>query len=209
MVYKTLMSDEKEVEPIQTETDSSFDSLNVDKTGEETETPSGRGGAREGAGRPKGVLNPKVLERRIAEQEFRDRVIRSKDALMNSQMNLAQGVQMLYCITTNSKGIRSKPELITSQHTIEAYLAGELNDDQGNRGDEDDKEYYFITTERPDNRALDSLFDRSFGKAKQPIELDADIRNRNLNTDVPASDAELAAIQSAILASLPDTEGGE
>lgn len=117
---------------------------------------------------------------------------------MNAQMNLAMGVQMLYKITTDKKGNRSKPELITDQPTIEAYLADELGDEEN--------EYYFITTERPDNRALDSLFDRSFGKAKQPIELDADIRSRNLNADVPATPEELAAVQSAILAAVPETE---
>lgn len=165
------------------------------KPGDGTST---NGGARPGAGRPKGRLSDHVRERRIAEQEFRDRVIRSKDALMNAQMNLAMGVQMLYKITTDKKGNRSKPELITDQPTIEAYLADELGDEEN--------EYYFITTERPDNRALDSLFDRSFGKAKQPIELDADIRSRNLNADVPATPEELAAVQSAILAAVPETE---
>ena len=38
-----------------------------------------------------------------------------------------------------------------------------------NGDDEDD--YYFITTERPDNRALDSLFNRTFGKAKETIDM--------------------------------------
>lgn len=187
---------------------SEIDKLNVGQN-EPGDGRASNGGARPGAGRPKGTLNPDVQERRIAEQEFRNRVICSKDALMNAQMTLAQGVQMLYCITTDKKGNRSKPELVTDQFTIEAYLAGELNDDQGNNGDDagSEKEYYFITTERPDNRALDSLFDRSFGKAKQPIELDADIRSRTLNADVPATPAELAAVQSAILAAVPETEG--
>lgn len=121
------------------------------------------GGAREGAGRKEGGENQETKEKRIAKKEMIKRIIKSKDNLLNAQMNLAQGVQMLYCITTNKKGIRSKPELITDQNTIEMYLSGELEEEKP------DNEYYFITTERPDNRALDSLLDRAFDKSKQPL----------------------------------------
>jgi len=68
---------------------------------------------------------------------------------------------MLYKIHTDSKGMKSKPELVTSQKEIEDYLAGETDANS---------DYYFITTERPDNRALDSLFDRTFGKAQQYVD---------------------------------------
>lgn len=122
---------------------------------------------------------------------------------MNAQMNLALGVQLLYVIRTVMEGkkqVRQRPELVTDQPTIEAYLAGELEND--------DEEYYFITTERPDNRALDSLFDRALGKAKQPIELDGQLNNRNLNSDIPADPDELEAVRLAILASVPPDEGG-
>jgi hypothetical protein len=124
------------------------------------------GGKREGAGRPKGSKDPETIEKEKVLAEIKSRIAKSANKLLSSQMNLAQGVQMLYCITTNEKGVRSKPELITDQFTIEKYLAGEL---EGN-----DKEYYFITTERPDNRALDSLFDRAFGKAQNSIDVTSD-----------------------------------
>lgn len=196
------MDEEEPIEQDEQETDNEDGLGVVDETeklnSQESEQKDGtakNGGARPGAGRPKGRISEHVRARRIAEQEFRNRVIRSKDALMNAQMTLAQGVQMLYCITTDKKGNRSKPELVTDQSTIESYLAGELEDEEN--------EYYFITTERPDNRALDSLFDRSFGKAKQPIELDADLRHANFNFDVPADEAELEAVKSAILGSVP------
>ena len=71
---------------------------------------------------------------------------------------------MLYCVKTYKNGKRSKPFVITDQKTIEAYLAGELGDEKN--------EYYFIATHKPDNKALDSLFDRVFGKATTPIDLD-------------------------------------
>lgn len=115
------------------------------------------GGPQEGAGRPKGKVSQKTLDKLKVLRAMKERIMRSADQLLNSQMNLAQGVSYLYVIRTNSKGFKEKPELITSQFTIEAYLAGELEDE--------DNEYYYITTERPDNKALDSLFDRTFGKA--------------------------------------------
>lgn len=131
---------------------------------ENLEEKSSWGGAREGSGRPSGSTNKQTKERRAVEEAMKDRIMRSADTLLNSQMNLAQGVQMLYVIKTDDKGKKEKPELVTDQPTIESYLAGEL--------DEEQDEYYFITTERPDNRALDSLFDRTFGKARQNVTVD-------------------------------------
>lgn len=130
------------------------------KTFESSKNKSSWGGKRPGAGRARGSKNKKTIEQEVAMQEMRDRIIRSKDELLNSQMNLAMGVQMLYKIITDKDGNRHKPELVTSQEEIESYLAGEYDSFT---------EYYFITTERPDNKAIDSLFDRVFGKATQPV----------------------------------------
>lgn len=129
-------------------------------------TSSSWGGARPNAGRPRGSENEETRKKRVVEEEFRQRVLRSANKLINSQMNLAEGVQMLYVIEKTEKGANKKPRLITDQDTIERFLAGEL--------DNEEKEYYFITTERPDNRALDSLFDRVFGKSVNNIDVTSD-----------------------------------
>lgn len=124
------------------------------------------GGKREGAGRKEGSQNKATKEQRMVEQEMKERVVRSAQQLLNSQMNLAQGCQYLYKIgyELDEKGNKrkTKPELITSQGVIESYLAGEY---------EDSEEFYFITADKPDNKALDSLFDRVFGKAITHIEM--------------------------------------
>lgn len=120
------------------------------------------GGARPGAGRPTGKLK-KVNHDKIKVQDYmRQRVMRSSYKILNAQMNLAEGTSYLYVIRTNKKGIKEKPELITAQPIIEQYLAGEL--------DGLDDEYYYITTERPDNRAIDSLWDRTFGKVPSTVQ---------------------------------------
>lgn len=139
---------------------------------------SGNGGKRPGAGRKKGSKNSATLEKQIVEEAYRQRVLRSADKLLNSQMSLAQGNQYLYRIDKTKivgpKGGVSykseRPELVTNQFEIEDYLAGLTED--GDLKDENDPEaaYYYLTTEKPDNRALDSLFDRTFGKVPQRLE---------------------------------------
>lgn len=120
-------------------------------------------------GRPKGSKSQTTIEREIALKELRERVVRSYDALLNSQMAIAHGLTFLYVIKTikSGKGMkRLKPKLIKDQATIEAYLAGEL--------DKDEHEYYFMSTQRPDNKAIDSLLDRTFGKAQQNMDVTSD-----------------------------------
>lgn len=122
----------------------------------------GHGGARDGAGRKSGKMSEENRAKLEVLEKMRKRIMRSSEKLLNSQMNLAEGISYLYVIKTNSKGLKEKAELITNQLIIEKFLAGELE------GLKD--EYYYITTERPDNRALDSLWDRTFGKVPNLVE---------------------------------------
>ncbi len=127
------------------------------------------GGKRDNSGRPLGSQNKATKEKKEAEEYFRARVIKGIEKIINSQMGLAQGVQMLFKIETRKgkgKTERSKPILITNQEEITRYLSGETEDD-----DSDDS-YYFMTTKVPDNKALDSLLDRVFGRARQNIGID-------------------------------------
>lgn len=126
-----------------------------------------KGGARPGAGRPKGRKDNATLEREKVEAAIRQRIMRTADKLITSQMNLAKGVQMLFKIETtydkNGNEKKSKPQLVDDQKEIEEYLAGERDDTPA--------EYYFMTTEKPNNQALDSLLDRTFGKATNKTEI--------------------------------------
>lgn len=133
------------------------------------------GGARPNAGRHLGSENEETRKKRIVEKEIKQRVLRSADKLINAQMSLAQGVQMLYVIEKTEKGANKKPRLIKDQTIIEKFLAGEL--------DNEPDEYYFITTEKPDNRALDSLLDRIFGKAVSNLDITSDGKSLVVNID--------------------------
>lgn len=136
-----------------------------------TKKNMGNGGARDNAGRPKGSKNQKTVEEETAREYFRKRVINSVSKLIDSQMNLARGVQYLFKIEviwkTGKDGKKfaekQKPVIVKDKEEIASYLNGEFDD-------KDDNDYYFLTTEKPDNKALDSLLDRVFGKAKQSIE---------------------------------------
>lgn len=128
-------------------------------------------------GRPKFRKNNATLEREAVAAAFKQRAMRAADLLFDAQLTLARGQTYLYKIEkelqTGPKGgkryVNSKPRLVTDQWEIEAYLEGQIT--QGDADDDTDPNatYYYLTTKDPDGRAIDSLLDRSIGKAAQPI----------------------------------------
>jgi hypothetical protein len=127
------------------------------------------GGSRVGAGRPKGTENEETRLRRLMEAEMRSRIVRSTDALLNSQMSLAQGEVNLYRVYYEGEGKNRKKivDVVNDQETITLYLADELEISN-------DEEYYYIATKSPDSRSIDSLLDRTYGKAKQSLDVTSD-----------------------------------
>lgn len=140
------------------------------------------GGRRPGAGRKKGSKSKATLEKEAVLKAYRERVMRSADLLFDAQMTLARGQTYLYKIEkelqVGPKGgkryVSSKPKLVESQSEIEQYLEGLIT--EGDPDDENDPNatYYFLTTRDPDNRAIDSMLDRTFGRSTQPIGGDKD-----------------------------------
>lgn len=130
-------------------------------------------------------------EKRVAKERIRQRVIQAQDKLINAQLSLAFGNNMLFKIVLDEEGNKKRPELVTSPQEIADYLAGDYENSQ--------QEYYFIMTEKPDNKAIDSLLNRAFGKPETPTE------------DDPTADQDLGVIAYPTLQSgneplqLPDT----
>src|ERR1041385_2513249 len=81
-----------------------------------------KGGPQPGSGRPKGKLNQSTLDAMAVKKEYQDKIRRNADKLFTAQMSLAQGVQMLFVIHTDSKGNRRKPEMITDPDIISRFL---------------------------------------------------------------------------------------
>lgn len=113
-------------------------------------------------GRPKGSLNKVTLEKRAVLDAFNQRVMLQADALFNAQFSLAVGTQKVFRIdeTEDDKGkVKREHVLVTDPDEIKALL----DEHDGGNG-EVDGSYYYITTAMPDNRAIDSMLNRTFGK---------------------------------------------
>lgn len=128
---------------------------------------SGWGGAREGAGRPKGSMNASSKERMKIKQALQERIAQHVDRLFNAQMTLAEGATMLFRVEKTEDGVAKKPELITDEDTIKRFI----EECGGYDGVMDGTDYYFLTTKLPDNKAIDSMLDRAFGKAEAKLDI--------------------------------------
>lgn len=149
----------------------------VDNSGKAVDKPKPKqrgknGGRRPGAGRPKGKMNAKTIEKMAVKKQFEDRVAHHADALFNAQVSLAIGTQyvfMRYKVKT-AKGVRwSKFERVTDPDEIIKFLDGDF--------EKSENEYYMITADKPDAHAIDSLLDRAFGKAPQNLNIKDDRRD--------------------------------
>jgi hypothetical protein len=117
----------------------------------------------EKGGRPLGRKNNATLEKAAMLERIRQRVYQSADILVDAQLSLARGTSYLFKADTDDDGKARKPILVTDPEEIAAYLCDDYNALETT--------YYYITTEKPENNAVNSLFDRAFGKAAQAIEL--------------------------------------
>ena len=131
------------------------------------------GGARKGAGKPKGP-NKKPIEVKIAEEIMRQSILVNLEPILNAQFSLAKGHQMLFRLDpeykTDSKGKRyesgkKSPVLVEDPEEIREFISQYW---QVGEGAIDDK-YYFISAQKPENSAINSLIDRVFGKVRQNI----------------------------------------
>jgi hypothetical protein len=128
-----------------------------------------RGGKRNGAGRPEGSLSKATLEKKKIEAAFTQRVLNAADRLFNAQLAIAEGLTHLYRIDEVKDGDGKKRRehvLVTDPEEIKQFL----DEHEGSDGTVDNT-YYYLTTKAPDNRAIDSLLDRAFGKATNKTEV--------------------------------------
>ena len=138
------------------------------------------GGARPGAGRPKGSMSAATKKAMKVKAQYEARARKHADRLLSAQLSVATGVQMLFVIHTDSKGVRRKPEMITDPATISRFLDENEGVDGTLKSDTDKKDpeskskvedYYFMTTKVPDVRAINDILDRIFAKAPQSLDI--------------------------------------
>ncbi len=128
-----------------------------------------KGGARPGAGRPKGSMDESTKLRRDAEKVVKDNIAKVAKKLLSALLSKALGESSLYVMYYTGKGKDRKKHVdrITDPDIIMKYLKDDLE-----KGDND--EYYFISTKTPDTKAIEALFNRVFGKPKESMDITTD-----------------------------------
>lgn len=159
------------------------------------------------AGRKPGTT-PAVIERDAALKAFRDKVAQQANNLFRHQYSLAAGAQYLFRIdkewikTGTKKGgeetgyFRSKkPVLVESPEEMLLYLTEIVDKANGDIEDEYDESaaYYFLSARDPNNHAIDSMLDRTFGRAKSELDV-----NVNLPTPIFGGQSQLPPAKKAI-----------
>lgn len=129
------------------------------------------GGKRAGAGRKKGSKHKTTIEREkileIAKDIFAGRTRKFVDA----QSVLALGCIKVFVMRSHYEGsgknrrkVRGKPEVVVNDEEIIGAIDFEYGDGDNPSGDDD---YYFVSIVDPNNQAINSALDRTFGKATE------------------------------------------
>lgn len=141
----------------------------VDNSLVPVDKPKKNGGARPGAGRKKGKMNRRSIEKMHVKKKFEDIVAAKAMNLFHAQYTVAVGSIIVLKRTKirSAKGWRwSKWEAVVDQQEIVDYV----NDDY----EKSETTYYQITAEKPDIMAINQLLDRAFGKAPQSLNIKDD-----------------------------------
>ena len=128
-------------------------------------------------GRPPGTKSVATLEREEVLKQMRQKVMGVADELFIAQMTLAKGYCYLYKIEKKlligpkggKKYISQPPKRVVDLWEIEAYLCGLVDEDDIDKGP--GATYYYIVAKDPQNAAIDSLQDRTFGRSTQSVEV--------------------------------------
>ncbi len=137
------------------------------------------GGKRPGAGKPKGSKNVATIEREKVLELAKNIIAGRTRRLIDTQTLLATGSFKIFKIHYHWEGsgkkrtlIKDKPVLVDNDEEIIHVIDHEFGSgDMGNPNDHDHEaeeyDYFFVTTKEPDNQAIDSLLNRTFGKATE------------------------------------------
>lgn len=144
---------------------------------------AGHGGKRSGAGKPKGHKHKATLERQRVLEAFNQRVMAKADALFNAQLTLAIGSMKVFRIdeTEDDKGKKKREHV----HVTDAEEIKRLLDEHDGAPGVVDGVYYYFTDVSPDNRAIDSMMNRAFGKPKETLEHAGEIAHTHKVVRVP------------------------
>ena len=135
-----------------------------------------RGGKRQNAGAPKGTIQRRSLEKAAVARALRERTMAHADNLFNAQLTKAVGSVMVFRVDEEEIG-NNKTKRVHTHITNPDEIKRVLDENEGGAGIIG-KDYYFVTNIAPDNKAIDSMLDRTFGKATQPVEVSEQSEDR-------------------------------
>jgi hypothetical protein len=144
-------------------------------------------------GRPKGRKNASTLEKEAVLAAVKQRIFHKADKLIGAQFTIAEGCSYLFKVIYFKEGKekKSKMGLVKDPEEIERYLNDEVDNPN---------EYHFITTDKPDNKAIANLLDHALGKPKESIELSGGLNICNvldeLEHDRPKTPGQKLAAKS-------------
>ncbi len=118
--------------------------------------PKPKGGKREGAGRPKGVLNPATLDKAQAREALRAVVIQHMGVMLEAQIKNAQGIK--YLVKRAKAG--GKFEKVSADQ-LDTVLAGQ----------DDNSLILEVWEERPNVQAFTDLMNRALDKPVEQVEI--------------------------------------
>lgn len=139
--------------------------------------PSERG--KHPGGRPKGRKNRKTLAIDEANKRMNELIVRKTQNLIRAALIPAMGQTFVYKIEEEVTGhgpkggeyVKRKHTLVTDPEEIARAL------DQIEEGGRDpDDEYYYVTAKEPDHKAIDMLLNRGYGKPKETISLNGEVK---------------------------------
>ena len=134
-------------------------------------------------GRPPGVKTYATLQKEAVLKVLRLEIMGVAHVLFKEQLHLATGRSYLFKIEKKKitegtgknktvKYVNKKPKRVTKELEILDYLKGIVeNGDIHDYGDPT-ATYFYITAKDADNKAIDSLLDRAFGKSVQQIAIE-------------------------------------
>jgi len=129
-----------------------------------------RGGYREGSGQPKGTKSEKTLLKEQIRAEMHQRVFKVSQKILSAQMVVAIGTHKMIQImkgpgdTVVTRTIRDTDEM---QKLLDEGVYG--------------VDYIVLIGKEPDWKAGESILNRTFGKAKETIDINATVENINVD----------------------------
>lgn len=126
------------------------------------------GGKRPGAGRKPGSKTKATLEKQKVLEAFNQRVMAKADALFNAQLMLAVGSMKVFRIDeVEGEGGKTKREHV---HVTDPDEIKSLLDEHDGMSGTVDGAYYYFTDVSPDNKSIEAMMNRAFGKPKEQVE---------------------------------------